>query len=89
MPERSTGVSRYGVYYDLSKSPYEFTTPYGDLFKFSSKKKLEMYTRDIGKETERLGKLMARHELAEFIPPEIRHLLYRAVYSSFYRKIEG
>ena len=89
MPERSTGVSRYGVYYDLSKSPYEFTTPYGDLFKFSSAKKLEMYTRDIYKETERMSKLMARNDLAEFIPPEIMHLLYRAVYSSFYRKIEG
>lgn len=89
MPERNTGVSRYGVYYDLSKSPYEFTTPYGDLFKFSSRKKLEMYTRDIPKETERLSKMIARHDLVEFIPPEIKHLLYRAVYTSFYHKIEG
>ena len=89
MPERSTGVSRYGVYYDLSKSPYEFTTPYGDLFKFSSAKKLEMYRRDIDKEKERFEKWVSRHDLVEFIPPEIVHLLYRAVYSSFYRKIEG
>lgn len=88
MPER-TGVSRYGVYYDLTKSPYEYTTPYGDLFKFSSAKKLEMYRRDIVKERERFSKAIARHDLVYDIPPEIVHLLYRAVYTSFYRKIEG
>lgn len=82
-------VSRRGVYYDLEKSPYEFTTPYGDLFKFSSAKKLEMYTRDVGKEIDRMSKLMSRHDLDDFIPPEIKSLLYRAVYKSFHRKIEG
>ncbi|MBO5870270.1 MAG: hypothetical protein J6Q89_05915 [Clostridia bacterium] len=39
--------SRRGVYYDLTESPYEYNSPYGDLFKFSSEKKLEIYTRDI------------------------------------------
>ena len=82
-------VSRRGVYYDLEKSPYEFTNPYGDLFKFSSAKKLEMYHRDVGKEVDRVSKLMSRHDLEEFIPEEIKHLLYRAVYKSFHRKIEG
>lgn len=81
--------SRRGVYYDLDKSPYEFTSPYGDLFKFSSQKKLEIYTRDIPKEIERIGKLIARHDLRDFIPMEITHLLYRKMYQSFYRKIEG
>lgn len=82
-------VSRRGVYYDLEKSPYEFTNSYGDLFKFSSQKKLDMYRRDIHKEIDRVSKLIARHDLQEFIPEEIKHLLYRAVYRSFYRKIEG
>lgn len=81
--------SRRGVYYDLEKSPYEYTNPYGDCFKFSSAKKLEIYTRDIRKEVDRLSKLIGRHELDEFIPEEIKHLLYRAVYKSFHRKIEG
>ena len=81
--------SRRGVYYDLNKSPYEFTSPYGDLFKFSSQKKLDMYRRDVGKEIDRVSKLMARHDLTEFIPEEIKHLLYRAVYKSLHRKIEG
>ena len=81
--------SRRGVYYDLTKSPYEFKTPYGDLFKFSSQKKLEIYTRDITKELERVDKLIERHELVEFIPEEILQLIYRGVYRSFYRTIEG
>lgn len=82
-------VSRRGVYYDLTKSPYEYESPYGDLFKFSSQKKLEMYRRDIPKELDRLSKAIARNELETFIPEEIKDLLRRAVYKSFYQKIEG
>ena len=85
----SVKKSRRGVYYDLSISPYEYKTSYGDVFKFSSEKKLEMYTRDIVKELERLDKLMTRHNLKEFIPDEIVQLLIKSVHRSFYRKIEG
>lgn len=81
--------SRRGVYYDLSKSPYEYTTPYGDSFKFSSKKKLEIYTRDIVKEVTRLETLIIRNDLQGFIPDEIVQLLTKAVYEAFYHKIEG
>ena len=82
-------VSRRGVYYDLTKSPYEFTSPYGDLFKFSSKKKLEIYTRDIEKELGRLDKCITRNDMQDFVPEEIYQLLRKAVYKSFYKKIEG
>lgn len=81
--------SRRGVYYDLSKSPYRFTTPYGDLFKFSSQKKLDIYTRDIDKELERVDKLIQRFELQDFMSNAALHMLYNSVYRSFYRKIEG
>lgn len=81
--------SRRGVYYDLTKSPYEYVTPYGDLFKFSSSKKLEIYTRDIQKEVDRMTRNLERHELYEHLPDEIIQLLYRGVFKSFYRKIEG
>ena len=67
--------SRRGVYYDLSKSPYEWANPYGDLFKFSSKKKLEIYTRDAPREIERVEKLIARNNLTDFIPVEIVDLI--------------
>lgn len=82
-------ISSRGVYYDLTISPYEYITPYGDIFKFSSPKKLEMYTRDVPKEIARLEKLFDRHNLNGFVPEEIRDLIYRAVYRAFYRKIEG
>lgn len=81
-------VSKRGVYKDLNLSPYEFESPYGDLFKFSSAKKLEIYARDIPKEVERVTKLITRHGLEDFIPDEIVGMIYRAVYKSFYRKIE-
>lgn len=82
-------VSRRGVYYDLEKSPYEYTSSYGDIFKFSSQKRLDMYTRDIPKEIERMSKLISRNDLWDFIPSEIIQLLYRETYRAFYRKIEG
>lgn len=81
-------ISARGVYYDLTVSPYEYQTPYGDIFKFRSQKKLDIYTRDIPKELERLDKLIERYDLTRFVPEEINTLLKRAVYESFYRKIE-
>lgn len=81
--------SRRGVYYDLSLSPYEFISPYGDIFKFSSQKKLEIYTRDVPKEIERMHKAIDRHDLRSHIPNEIVQLITKAVYRSFYKKIEG
>lgn len=81
--------SRRGVYYDLKHSPYEYTTPYGDVFKFSSKKKMEIYTRDIVKEVARVESLVDRHNMRGFIPDEIIQLLINAVYRAFYRKVEG
>lgn len=81
--------SRRGVYYDLSKSPYEYKTPYGDLFKFSSAKKLEIYTRDIPREIDRLNRMIERHDMGDFLPDEIVALLVKTVYRAFYRKIEG
>lgn len=82
-------VSSRGVYYDLTLSPYEYRTSYGDIYKFSSAKKLEIYTRDIVKELDRLEKLLDRHSLRDFIPNEIVQLLRKGVYNAFYRKIEG
>ena len=82
-------ISRRGVYYDLEISPYEFKTPYGDIFKFSSKKKLEIYTRDIPREIEKLEKAITKNNMQDFIPAEILQLIEKAVYRAFYRKVEG
>ena len=80
-------VSARGVYYDLNLSPYEYKTPYGDLFKFSSKKKLDIYARDVEKELKRVDALIDRHDLREWIPDEIVDLIKRAVYRAFYEAI--
>lgn len=80
--------SRRGVYYDLTVSPYEVQTPYGDSFKFSSKKKMEIYTRDVVKEIDRLDTLLDRHGLRSYIPVEIIDLVKRSVYRSFYKHVE-
>lgn len=85
----SAKKSRYGVYYDLEASPYEFRTQYGDAFKFRSKKKLEIYTRDVPGEIERLNAIIDRNQMREVLPDDIIRLLHRTVYRSFYRKIEG
>lgn len=85
----SVKKSRYGVYYDVTASPYEYTTPYGDVFKFRSAKKLEMYTRDAPIEIKRLNSIIERNQMTDFLPEEIIRLLHRTVYRSLYRKIEG
>lgn len=81
-------ISARGVYYDLSLSPYEYESPYGDLFKFSSQKKLEIYARDIVKEVSRVEKMLDRNGLKNHLPPEIVGMLFRMVYRAFYRETE-
>ena len=80
-------VSRRGVYKDLSLSPYEYQSPYGDIFKFPSEKKLEVYTRDIQKELDRITKTVERLQLTDYVPHEIISLLFRSTYRAFYRKV--
>lgn len=86
MPEK---ISRRGVYKDLNLSPYEFRTPYGDLFKFPSQKKLDIYTRDIQTELDRVGKSLSRLRLTDYMPREIVQLVYRATYQALYDKVVG
>ena len=81
-------ISRRGVYYDLTLSPYEYTTPYGDTFKFSSEKKLAIYTRDVVKEVKRVEDLFKRNDLKKLVPDEIIELVKRAVYTAFYKQVE-
>lgn len=80
-------VSRYGVYRDLNQSPYEYESPYGDLFKFPSQKKLEIYTREIQTELDRVGKMLERLHLEDYIPEEVIQLLYRSTFKALYRKV--
>lgn len=81
-------ISRRGVYYDLELSPYEVKTSYGDVFKFSSEKKMEIFTRDAPKELKRIDALIDRHGLREYIPDEIVDLIKRSMLTAFYKHVE-
>ena len=76
-----------GVYKDLTQSPYEYVSPYGDLFKFPSKKKLEMYARDIQPELDRVTKTLERLHLEDYLHYNTIHSLYRCTFKALYRKI--
>lgn len=89
MTEKEPIKTRRGVYLDLTQSPYEYRTPYGDLFKFSSAKKLEIYSRDVVKELDRINATLNRNQLSTLLPREICSFINRMVYKAFYRKIEG
>lgn len=82
-------VSRYGVYRDLEKSPYRYESPYGDLFKFRSQKKLDIYQRDIRTEIDRVSKFVDRYDLVSYLPGEIIQLIYRVTYRALYDRVEG
>ena len=83
------GVSRRGVYYDLALSPFVYMMPNGDILKFSSKKKLEIYARDIPREIKRMEAFIERHRLIGVLPDETINLLIHSMYRAFYKKIEG
>lgn len=84
MKKRVPTKSTRGVYYDLTKSPYEYLSPYGDLFKFSSQKKLEIYTREIEKEIKRVSTVMERNGIQNYLSRDTLTYLYRIVYHALY-----
>ena len=88
MPDKEVSVSRRGVYYDLTLSPYVVNTAYGDCFRFSSPKKMEIYEREEPKELDRLQKILDRNDMQGFLPEEIVVLLERSVTRALYERVE-
>lgn len=82
-------VTARGVFKDLSISPYVYKTPYGDLFRFRSAKKLEMYEREIVKDLDRLESAIDRNDVRRFLTPDVITGIERAVYRATYKRIEG
>ena len=84
-------VSRRGVYYNLEKSPYRYKVPYGGFLKFSSKKKLEMYTRDINIIREKIWKMLNKYKefLGEdWIDDTIDYMESQDFHIAVYKRIE-
>ena len=84
----SEKVSRRGVYRDLTLSPYEYKSPYGDLFKFASDKKLGIYTREAPKRIERVSNFLWKTGLAEYMTTEEIGRMYRFTYHALYREVQ-
>ncbi len=89
--KKTPDVSRRGVYYNLEISPWEYKTPHGDILKFSSKKKLEIFTRLIYNWRDKFLKLAVKNE--EYLGDDWRDFtLKRAenrIYDMVYRITEG
>ena len=81
--------SRRGYYYDLSKSPYEYESPYGDLFKFPSEKQLEIYRRDIEKELNRIDKALDKTGCRNVLRGSTIQTIYKAVYVGLYKRMRN
>lgn len=84
--DTSREVSVKGYYYRLEKSPYEFTSPYGDVFKLPSRKRLEMMHRQTKEALARCEKFFARNGL-EGMPEELKDLTRKYVIEAVYRSI--
>lgn len=79
--------SRRGYYYDLNESPYAYESPYGDLFKLPSEKQLEIFSRNVQKEVERIDKVFDRVGCKPFLTDNVKRAVYRSVYRSFYKRM--
>lgn len=64
------GISRRGVYYDLTKSPYVYTDDFGNVFRFSSQKKLDIFIRKVKEAQENFNKEMENLKLLGYEIPE-------------------
>jgi hypothetical protein len=78
--------SARGVYYDLQASPYTFFVC-GEIFKFSSKKKLEIFTRELPKRIDQVQRnykqlekiLGSDYQMSKKIEKRIATLLYESI----------
>ena len=79
--------TRRGVYTDLSLSPYSVTTGCGNIFKFSSKKKMEIFQRICPERLEKLEKNFNKiHKITGYkflitdgVISDLEHKVYKEV----------
>ncbi len=82
-------VSVKGYYYNLDKSPYVWTSPYGDSFKLPSAKRLEMMDKRCADALGRLDKLLDCYDLKHVLPDDLSRLLARYIIKAVYQGIIG
>lgn len=79
--------SAKGYYYNLEKSPYRWTSPYGDSFSLPSQKRVEMMEKRVPEALRRMEKLLDAHDLRNQLPEELITLLGRYVVRAVYDEI--
>lgn len=89
MSEKQPDVSARGYYYNLAVSPYGYKSPYGDIYKLPSSKKLEMMEREAEKALERVDKLLDKNDLWGFLPYEIVILIKKKAIESVHMRLVG
>jgi hypothetical protein len=81
-------VSRRGVYYNVSESPYEYKTSWGDILHFSSAKRLEIYTRELPKRAKQVEKSFIRISSLSGLDLRFTPMLLKHVEMALYDEIE-
>lgn len=82
----SKPVSRRGVYHDLTISPYVYKTPYGDILKFPSQKKIDVYTRQVDKTLGQIWGQFIRIGIMTWLDQPTRHDIESCVYLLVYEQ---
>lgn len=79
--------SARGYYYNLEKSPYAYTSPYGDTFKLPSAARVKMMEKYVPEEMEKVERHMKRLGVADILEPEVVTLIKKAAIVAVYRRI--
>jgi len=87
MKETFKDVSAKGYYYNLNISPYEWKSPYGDIYKLPSRKRIELMDKRAKEELRRLDHVLARNDLKAALPSEIVTMIRRCCIEAVYRQI--
>ena len=87
--DKRPDVSAKGFYYNLSKSPYAWVSPYGDYFKLPSAKRVEMMDKRAREALGRLEKLLESYELKTVLPNDLALQLGKYIVQAVYEGIVG
>lgn len=87
--DKRPDVSAKGFYYNLSKSPYVWLSPYGDYFKLPSAKRVEMMDKRAKEAIGRLDKLLETYELKNVLPDDLAQQLGKYIVQAVYEGIVG
>ena len=81
-------ISKRGVYYDLTVSPYVYKMTLGGILQFSSKKKLEIYTRELAIRKKLIKKTFEKVGVILNTPMLVTEKTVSQIELTLYREVE-